>query len=123
MVRSRASAVNREPRDCAPSDYFRGSLEPFLRWLLRRQGRHGGVTEIRAIADQPAKLICSGFFDAEHRQQLVQQILPEPGGPRPKIPYGGTPRIGEANFYFTMQPVNPKLLARSAYKLGRCQAT
>ena len=42
---------------------------------------------------------------------------------RAKIPFGEAPRIGEANFYFTMQPANPALLARSAYKFGKCQAT
>lgn len=109
--------------DYSQSASCQDHLMPFLKWLLRRHSQLGGITEIRAIAEQPTKMIWSGYFDARHWRELVEQILPEPDGPRAKIPFGGTPLIGEANFYFTMQPVRRELLARSAYRLGRCQAT
>jgi hypothetical protein len=96
---------------------------PFLRWLLRRHRNCGGVTEIRVIAEKPAKMVWSGYFDPAHLGALVEQIRPDPDGPRKKLPFGETPRIGEAQFFFSMQPVNPALLARSAYEFSRCPGT
>jgi hypothetical protein len=105
------------------SKYCSNDLIPFLKWLLPRHKKHGGITEIRAIAEQPVKMICSGYFDPTNRTSLVEQIRPAYDGPRAKIPYGDSPRIGEANFYFSMQPVKSDLLARSAYELTRQKHT
>ena len=112
-----------DPPDYAESPYCQEHLVPFSQWLMQRHQKLGGVTEIRVIADKPAKMIWSGYFDPGHIDELVKQIEPDSDGPRKKIPYGETARIGEAQFYFTMQPANPDLLAQSANELSRCQAT
>jgi hypothetical protein len=99
------------------------NLTSFVRWILSRHAKLGGVTEVRAIAERPCKMVWSGYFDAAHWEQVVELIRPEGTRPRTKIPYGGSPLIGEANFYFTMQAVKPALLARSDNEFTRCQAT
>ncbi len=119
----KARIVSTETHDFVNSPHCREHLVPFLKWLLRRHKNLDGVTEIRAIADRPAKMVWSGYFGPGHVRDLLEQILPDPDGPRPKIPYGDTPRIGEAQFYFSMQPADKALLARSAYALGRCEGT
>jgi hypothetical protein len=81
------------------------------------------VTEIRLLADRPTKGVWSGFFDRDHADQLVSALRPLPDGAREKIPYGEHPRVGEANVYFTLNPVKPALHARSANEFNKCQAT
>lgn len=122
MVKQRSGRVNAD-HSYKGSDPHQKSLLPFLRWILRRHAALGGITEIRAIAEKPSKMIWSGYFDDKQIKLLVDLLLPDDDGPRPKLRFGEVPVIGEANFYFTMQPVNPALLARSAYEFGRCQAT
>jgi hypothetical protein len=112
-----------DPQDFASSPYCQEHLVPFLQWLLARHTKLGGVTEIRVIAHRPSKMVWSGYFTPESIEDLVDEILPDPDGPRSKIPYGAAPRIGEAQFYFTMQPANKALLARSAYSFSRCEGT
>lgn len=87
------------------------NLEKFVKWITERHARCGGITEIRIHDGQR---IYAGFFDVDHQQDLLDQIKPIK---RKRIPYGEHPRIGEANVYFTMQPVHPDLLARKANRI------
>ena len=57
---------------------------------------------------------------AVHPKTLLELIRPLDGGPRSKIPYGEHPRIGEGNVLFTLNPVNPDLLARAANTFAKC---
>ena len=77
MVTLSTSAVNGGAADFAHSPHCRDHLRPFLKWLLRRHRKFGGVTEIRAIAEAPAKMVWSGYFDPQHVKALVEQITPE----------------------------------------------
>lgn len=120
MVEQRTGRVNVDPATYKHSSRCQDSLIPFLRWLLKRHSKLGGVTEIRAMADRPVRMIWSGYYDATHVKELVAQLMPIA---RNKIPWDGAPVIGEANFYFTMQPVKAAVLARSAYELTRSKVT
>jgi len=98
----------------------KADLRHFVEMILKRHQRDGGITEIRILSDVGT---FSGYFDAHHVDELVKQIGPLR---RAKVPYGVNPRIGEGNVYFTLQPVNPALLARGAnrfVKAKRGQAT
>ena len=112
----------KKPKPPSPK-YRRENLQPFAKWILDRHARDKGVTEIRIIADKPTKGVWSGFFTDDHLEDLIDAIEPLPSSLRGKIPFGDYPRVREGNCYFTMQPVDPDLLARSAGEFAKCQAT
>ena len=89
-------------------------LIPFLRWLLTRHAKLGGVTEIRAIADQPAKMVWSGYFGPGHLDDLVRQIRPLPDGPRDKIPFGKSPSTRTPGSIFPRSPTRPHSITRAS---------
>ncbi len=95
------------------------NLCQFIEWITERHNNCGGVTEIRTLQGKRAYI---GYFDNEHQKELLEAILPIPGI-RKKIPYGDYPRIGEANMYFSLQVVDPDLLARAAYSFSQTSAT
>jgi hypothetical protein len=88
--------------------------------MLRRHRKQGGTTEIRILQDHPHRSVYSGYFDLEHLDDLVELLRPIA---RNKVPYGEHPRIGEANLYVTLHPVNSALKARSDNQFSRCAAT
>ncbi len=102
-------------------DHVRNHVGPFAKWLFKRHQMHGGITEIRTIVTQPMRLTWAAYFRPGHVNDLIALITPGHNGPRVKIPFGESPWVGEANFYFAMQPVKEELLARSAYTLNRTQ--
>jgi len=91
--------------------YSEENVAAFLAWITERHRHCGGVTEIRILSG--GKVHC-GWYDADHQRELLEAIRPVE---RQKVPYGEHPRIGEANIYFTMQVVNPDLLARRANRV------
>jgi hypothetical protein len=95
------------------------NLCEFTDWITKRHHDCGGVTEIRILRGNRAYI---GWFDYDHQKELLEAILPTPSI-RKKIPYGDYPRIGEANIYFSLQVVDPDLLARSAYCFSQTSAT
>ncbi len=103
------------------SEYCRGSLLPFLQWILDRHHQCGGITEIRILGGA-RRGVWSGYFDRHHYDDLVQAILPM-AQVRSKVPYDDYPRIGEANVYFTLQAVHPDLLALAANRIRRADTT
>jgi len=90
---------------------------------LERHRRHGGVTEVRILGKGSFKGTASGYFDHEHLDALIAAIAPLANGVRPRLPYGDYPRISEANIYVSLHPVNRALLARSANRIQRAEAT
>ena len=103
------------------SKYYRDSLLPFLRWILDRHHRCGGITEVRILGGG-RRGVWSGYFDKDHCDDLVQAVLPM-AQVRSRIPYDDYPRIGEANVYFTLQAVHPDLLGRAANRVRRADTT
>jgi hypothetical protein len=106
---------------CLGSKYYHDSLLPFLRWILDRHHRYGGITEIRILGGGH-RGVWSGYFDRDHCDDLVQAVLPMVQV-RSKVPYDDYPRIGEANVYFTLQAVHPDLLGRAANRIRRGDTT
>ncbi len=103
------------------STYYRDSFAPFVRWILERHHRCGGVTEVRILGGGH-RGVWSGYFDKDHVDDCVRAILPM-AKVRSRIPYEDCPRIGEANVYFTLQVVHPDLLARAANRIKRADTT
>ncbi len=89
-------------------------LRPFLEWVLRRHAALGGATEIRVLRKVGGPGVWAALFQPEHLDQVVEALAPPPAGPRRVIPRGDHPRVGEANFYFSLQAVRPnaRLLGR-----------
>ncbi len=93
----------------------RESLIPFVQWITARHDAHGGVTEVRILGGSGGKkAVWCGYFDKDHWRELIKAIQPLSISPRSKLPYGDYPRIGEANIYFSLRPVDPDLLGRVA---------
>ena len=93
----------------------RESLIPFVEFITARHAAHGGVTEIRILGGPGNKKgTWCGYFDKEHWKDLINSVLPLSNSPRLKIPFGGYPRTGEGNIYFSLRPVHPDLLGRIA---------
>ena len=92
----------------------------FLKFILHRHAKHGGVTEIRLIQEQGGNVIRSGYWDPDHLDELIDQLAPRN---RDKVPFGEHPRIREANVYVCLHPADPTLLARSANSFAKCPAT
>ena len=110
----------RNTKNRPAADDHKAHLKKFLRWIAGRHAKHGGVTEIRILQDQPIGAVFSGYFDLDHSKELIDQLLPED---RERVPFGEHPRIGEANIYVCLHPAKPELLARSAYSFHKCPAT
>ena len=70
-------------------------LRPFLEWILARHAAHGGATEIRILTS--GRGVWSTLAGPSDLDGLLNQLRPGTAGPQP--------RIGEANVYFSMQPI------------------
>ena len=83
-------------------------MNAFLHWLLERHEEQGGITEIRALRPGArAPLVFYRYVKPETVGGLVHEITTLPTGPRVRLGAGVSPRNGEANFYFTLNAVNP----------------
>ena len=91
------------------SPWVRDHLRPFLSWLLPRHQALGGITELRLLRKGRGKGTWSGYFGPEDEEALVQALLPVADEPRARIPRKDHPRVGEANVYFSLQPIRPDL--------------
>ncbi len=81
------------------------TLRPFLGWILPRHAALGGLTELRALGRGPRGGVWSAFVGPDDLDAVVTALAPLPGSPRPVIP--DWPRSGEANVYFSLNPVDP----------------
>ena len=91
------------------SPWVQEHLRPFLSWLLARHQALGGITELRLLRKGKGKGTWSGYFGPEDQDALVQALAPVAEQPRGRIPRGDHPRVGEANVYFSLQPIRPEL--------------
>lgn len=98
------------PSHSKSSGPWHEELRRFARWLLERHASLGAITEIRVLRRTPSgeKGTWSGYFGPEDLERLIVQLSPRPGGPSQRLPHGAHPRSGEANFYFSLQGVDPK---------------
>src|SRR5262249_12365962 len=96
------------------------SLRPFLRYLLRRHKKQGGVTEIRVAPtkDGAGAKPMSGLFNPDQLDALVELLAPLE---RTTVPRGQHPRIGEARVFYNPHPVAPGPHARSPGAFARCK--
>ena len=81
-------------------------VRAFLLWLLPRHAKLGGMTELRALGRGPRKGVWSAFVGPDDIDAVVEALAPLPGSPRPVFP--DWPRCGEANLYFSLNPVKPE---------------
>jgi hypothetical protein len=91
------------------SPWVHEHLRPFLSWLLARHQALGGITELRLLRKAKGKGTWSGYFGPEDQDALVQALAPTAEQLRDRIPRGDHPRVGEANVYFSLQPIRPDL--------------
>ncbi len=77
---------------------------PFLAHVTALHAAHGGVTEIRIIRQ---KVIWAARIGPADVDGLVDALRPVGDSPRASIPAHDHPRSGEANVYFTLNPVRP----------------
>jgi hypothetical protein len=77
---------------------------PVLAHVTALHAEHGGVTEIRAIRDG---VIWATRLAPADVGSFLATIRPLGDAPRPTVPAGDFPHAGEANFYFTLNPVRP----------------
>lgn len=110
--------MNRAQDRFLNSGQVRDHLRPFLTWLLARHASQGGRTEIRVIRSGPRPEIWSGTYGPSDIEDLIAQVAPI-GPPRDEIPSGDYPRVGEAQFYFTLNPTS----LQSPPRLRRGRAT
>ena len=108
------------PAAWADSPWANDHLRPFLRWLLPRHAALGGLTELRLLRKGRGKGTWSGFFGPEDVESIVEQLAPV-GEPRQRIPRGDHPRVGEANVYFSLQPVSPEIAGDRRGRLTRAR--
>ncbi len=78
-------------------------LRAFLRWLLPRHAALGGRTELRALGRPPRRGVWSAYVGPDDLEAIIDALAPLPGSPRPVFP--DWPRSGEANLYFSLNPV------------------
>src|SRR4051812_1306387 len=91
----------RRPGDCKPTTYVPhawGHSQISSALMLYRiqqkvlytnstkvlYGFFDDLTEVRAIADRPTKMVWSGYYDPAHVAGQADQIQPGPEGPRAK---------------------------------------
>jgi hypothetical protein len=77
---------------------------PFLAHVTALHATHGGVTEIRIIR---RGVIWATRIGTDDVDRLVDALRPVGDSPRMSIPAHDHPRSGEANVYFTLNPVRP----------------
>jgi hypothetical protein len=99
------------------SDHCKQSFLPMLDKILGRNEAHGGVTEIRLAPVRPPRYGFVGYFRSGEAERLLELLQPVP---RPEIPPGQHPRIGEANVRFITQPVSPALHKSSPSRFKLC---
>ena len=80
-------------------------LRQFLSWLLPRHAALGGVTELRIIGRGQRSGVWACLVGPDDLDDIVAALAPLKEGPRARIPGGDHPRSGEANIYFSLQPV------------------
>ncbi|MCK6527690.1 hypothetical protein L6R50_09040 [Myxococcota bacterium] len=98
-------------------------LRPFLDWITARHAGLDGITEVRVIRRGPDRGIWSGYFGPGDVDALVEALAPTLPRPRSTIPGGDHPRDGEANFYFSMQAVDPSFAEGGRGRLHRVRTT
>jgi len=100
------SSPSREPHRWTGSAHAR-NLREFIGWLFQRHQALGGVTEIRILGKGTLKGVWSAFLQPGDEDWLVSAVAPLSWVPRERLPHDAHPRIGEANLYFTLNPVAP----------------
>jgi hypothetical protein len=88
------------------------SLRPFLAWITERHARLGGLTEVRILGGPRG--VWSAFLGPAHVEDTVEALLP--GSP------GQHPKIGQANVYFSVNPIAPKSVS-GTQRFERVRAT
>ncbi len=78
-------------------------LRAVLGWLLPRHAALGGRTELRALGRPPRRGVWSAVVGPDDLDGIVEALAPLPGSPRSVFP--DWPRSGEANVYFSLNPV------------------
>lgn len=119
-----ATGMSDPARFISPSS-GREELRRFARWLLERHAALGALTEIRVLRRTPGgeRGTWSGYFGPDDLERLLAQVSPRPGGILQRLPHGAHPRSGEANFYFSLQGVDPKAAGPARGTLERAATT
>jgi len=94
-------------------------------WIFDRHASLGTVTEIRVLrhTESGEKSIWAGLYGPEDLNALQASLQPVGPTPRKRIPPNDHARIGEANFYFTLQGVNPDRVTGPRGVLRRARET
>jgi len=98
-------------------------LRRFLGWLLPRHAALGGVTELRIIGRGDRAGVWACLVGPDDVDDIVAALTPLHCGPRARIPSGDHPRSGEANIYFSLQPVRRTEGQELSAKLVRVRRT
>jgi len=98
-------------------------LRRFLGWLLPRHAALGGVTELRIIGRGGCSGVWACLVGPDDLDDIVEALTPGEDGPRPRISAGDHPRSGEANIYFSLQPVRPPIGRELGVSLVRARRT
>lgn len=95
------------------------------RWILERHAHLGLVTEIRVLRNTEGgeKSIWAGIYGSDDLDALVTSLQPVSPTPRRRIPPNDHPRMGEANFYFTLNGVIPERAPGARRRLERARET
>jgi len=97
-------------------------LRRFLGWLLPRHAALGGLTEIRILGRGTRSGVWAAMVGPEDLDDLVDALAPL-GEARERIPAGDHPRSGEANVYFSLQPVDPSRRPHTGAHFERVRRT
>lgn len=95
------------------------NLRTFLQWLLPRHAELGGVTELRILGKGPLKGVWSTYVGPQDTEAIVDALRPLGPYPRKRLSSSEHPRSGEANVYFSLQPVKPELRQHPGVNLRR----
>jgi len=100
-------------------------LKSFAEWILARHARLGAVTELRALrrTESGEKSTAAGYYGPDELPQLLSDLSPVSPVPRRRIPPNDHPRVGEANFYFSLQGVDPIVAEGRRGRLTRAWET
>ena len=97
-------------------------LRRFLGWLLPRHAALGGLTEIRILGRGTRSGVWAAMVGPKDLDDLVDALSPL-GEQRERIPAGDHPRSGEADVYFSLQPVDPSRRPHTGARLERVRRT
>ena len=98
-------------------------LRRFLEWLLPHHAELGGLTEIRILGRGTRSGVWAAMVGPEDLDDLVDALTPLSESPRERIPAGDHPRSGEANLYFSLQPVDPERRLHTGARFERVRRT